>query len=293
VAIISPAGGGHKRFPVADLGERTRMATKASTPARSPFQRVIDALEAFYGRPKPPAVTDPFEQVLWENVAYLASDERRAQAWKRFKTEVGTKPAQILKAARSKLASIGKAGIVPSITADKLRKIAEIAVEEFDGDLKPVLKLPLAQAKKALRKFPSIGEPGAEKILLFSGSHPVLALDSNGLRVLLRLGFGRQDKSYNKSYRCAQEAVAPGLSTDAPWLTRAHQLLRRHGQELCKTNHPHCDACPLRNACAYASRQGKKGRLTTAVPASATAILTAKQVEQIRQRLRTERGGGR
>jgi endonuclease III len=227
------------------------MATKASAPARSPFQRVIGALEAFYGRPKPPAVRDPFEQVLWENVAYLANDERRAQAWKRFKSEVGTKPAQILKAARSKLLDIGKAGIVPFLTADKLRKIAEIAVEEFDGDLRPVLKLPLPQAKKALRKFPSIGEPGAEKILLFSGSHPVLALDSNGLRVLLRLGFGKEGKTYAKSYRCAQEAVAPGLTLDAPWLTRAHQLLRRHGQELCKTNHPRCEACPLQADCAY------------------------------------------
>jgi endonuclease III len=237
------------------------MATKPAAPGRSPLRRVIDALEALYGRQKSPAVTDPLEQVLWENVAYLASDERRAQAWKRFKTEVGTKPAQILKAARSKLADIGKAGIVPAITADKLRKIAEIAVEEFDGDLKPVLKLPLAQAKKALRKFPSIGEPGAEKILVFAGSHPVLALDSNGLRVLLRLGFGQQDKNYTKSYRSAQEAVAPGLPLDTAWLTRAHQLLRRHGQELCKTNHPRCDACPLRKACPYtSSRQGKKSR---------------------------------
>ena len=37
----------------------------------------------------------------------------------------------------------------------------------------------------------------------------------------------------------------------------------------------------------------KKGRLTIAVPARATGILTAEQVEQTRQRLRTERGGGR
>lgn len=212
---------------------------------------MIGALEGLYGRPKPPAATDPFEQILWENVAYLASDERRAEAWKRFKTEIGTKPAMVLKAARSRLADIGKAGITPAATAEKLRKIAEIAVGEFDGNLKPVLKLPLNEARKALRKFPSIGEPGAEKILLFAGSHPVLALDSNALRVLLRLGFGKEDKNYAKSYRSAQEAVAPGLPLDTTWLTRAHQLLRRHGQELCKTNHPRCEACPLKNECAY------------------------------------------
>jgi endonuclease III len=227
------------------------MASKTRSAGDSPLLRLIDALRALYGRPKPPAVTDPFEQVLWENVAYLASDERRARAWKRLEVEVGTKPAAILKAPRSKLMEIGRAGIVPAATAEKLREIAEIAVEEFGGDLKPVLKLPLKDAKKALRKFPSIGEPGAEKILLFAGSHPVLALDSNGLRVLRRLGFGKEDKNYTKSYRSAQEAVAPGLPLDTAWLTEAHQLLRRHGQELCKTNHPRCDACPLQKDCAY------------------------------------------
>ena len=224
---------------------------RRSPAAGSKLAPVVSALEALYGRPKPPAVTEPFEQVLFENVAYLASDERRTEAWKRFKTEVGTKPAQILKAAQSKLMEIGRAGIVPAVTAEKLRRIAEIAAEDFGGDLKPILKLPLKEAKKALRKFPSIGEPGAEKVLLLAGSHPVLALDSNGLRVLLRLGFGKEDKSYGKSYKSAQEAAAPGLPLDTMWLTRAHQLLRRHGQELCKTSHPRCEACPLKKECAY------------------------------------------
>jgi endonuclease III len=227
------------------------MARKTPSPRRTPLARVINALRQFYGRPARPLVKDPFEQVLWENVAYLAKDERRAEAWKRFKAEIGATPAEILEASASKLMDIGRAGIVPAITAEKLRRIAEIALEEFGGDLRPVLKLPLKDAKKALRRFPSIGEPGAEKILLFAGSHPVLALDSNGLRVLLRLGFGKEDKNYARSYRSAQEAVAPGLPLDTAWLIEAHQLLRRHGQELCKTNHPRCDACPLNKGCSY------------------------------------------
>jgi endonuclease III len=227
------------------------MTAKPRPAARPPLAAVIDVLEAFYGRPQPPAAVDPFEQILLENVAYLANDERRAQAWKRFKAEVGTRPAQILEAPRSKLMAIGRAGIVPAATAEKLRRIADIALEEFGGDLRPVLGLPLREAVKALRKFPSIGEPGAEKILLIAGSHPVLALDSNGLRVLLRLGFGRQDKSYAKSYKSAQEAASSGLPREARWLTRAYQLLRRHGQELCKTNRPRCEACPLTKRCVY------------------------------------------
>jgi endonuclease III len=233
---------------VADSGPSVA-SRKASQP--HPLRHIVQVLAGFYGRPEPPAVRDPFEQILWENLAYLASDERRAEAWKRFKKEVGTKPADVLAASRSTLMEIGRAGIVPAGSANKLVESATIAVEEFGGTLKPILKLPLKEARKALRKFPSIGEPGAEKILLLAGSHPVLGLDSNGLRPLLRLGFGKEDKNYSKTYRSVQEALAPGLSTDVAFLTEAHQLLRRHGQELCKTNHPRCEPCPLKKECAY------------------------------------------
>lgn len=35
----------------------------------------VSRLEACHGSPEPPAVTDPFEMVLWENVAYLVDDD--------------------------------------------------------------------------------------------------------------------------------------------------------------------------------------------------------------------------
>ena len=100
-------------------------------------------------------------------------------------------------------------------------------------------------------KFPSIGAPGADKILLLSRSHPVFALDSNGLRVLLRLGHGREAKSYAATYRSVQEAIAPQLEPDHDWLIRAHLLLRRHGQTLCRRSRPLCEACPVAEGCAF------------------------------------------
>ena len=41
------------------------------------------------------------------------------------------------------LAAIGKAGIFPDVSAEKLLSIAKIAYEEFDSDLRSVLKKPL------------------------------------------------------------------------------------------------------------------------------------------------------
>jgi endonuclease III len=189
--------------------------------------------------------------ILWENVAYLADDARRQQAFQTLKKGIGTRPAQILAAGDEALLEVTRHGILADQFAAKLRRCAAIVQEEFGGDLRPVLRLPLAGARKSLRKFPGIGEPGAENILLFSRAYPVLALESNGLRVLVRLGFGEEKKSYSTTYRLVQRALAEQVDTDYAWLIQAHLLLRRHGQELCRRNQPLCERCPLARNCSF------------------------------------------
>ncbi len=215
------------------------------------LSKLVDKLQQYYGAPAPPPSTDPLELIIWENIAYLASDKRRAEAFAILKRTIGTRPDQILAAQHSALAAIGKAGILPDVSAEKLLTIAKIAYEEFDSDLCSALKKPLAQAKKALKKFPGIGDPGAEKILLFTRSHPMMALESNGLRVLCRVGFAEEHRNYSATYRLAQDAICGQLPRDYDSLIRAHQLLRQHGQELCKRSKPRCTECPVRDSCNY------------------------------------------
>jgi endonuclease III len=215
------------------------------------FSKLIDALQNNYGSPAPPLSTDPLDLIIWENIAYLANDQRRAEAFAKLKLSIGTTPEQILSAKQSSLAAIGKAGILPDVSAEKLLTIAKIAYEDFAGDLAPVLKKPLPQAKKALKRFPGIGDPGAEKILLFTRSYPLMALESNGLRVLCRVGFAEEQKNYSATYRLVQDALRAQLPRDFDSLIRAHQLLRQHGQELCKRSKPKCTECPVRTSCVY------------------------------------------
>jgi endonuclease III len=222
---------------------------------RIPLPQVIERLQAHYGQPKVLKMAGPWEMILWENVAYLADDERRRQAFQTLKKRAGTQPEQILSASGEALLEVTRHGILADQFAEKLRKCATIVLEKFDGDLRPVLKLPFAKAKKALQKFPGIGEPGAEKILLFTRSYPVLPLESNGLRVLLRLGFGEEKKSYATTYRLVQTAIEKELSRDYSWLIDAHMLLRRHGQELCKRSRPECPKCRLAPDCEFYRRE--------------------------------------
>jgi endonuclease III len=213
--------------------------------------KILDALERHYGKPARPITRDPWKLILLENVLYLANDERRVAAFRALKRTIGFKPQEIMKASDQDLLAITRMGsIVPFQSAKKLRYISEVAHYIFKDNLKAVMKLPLAEAKKALRKFPGLGEPGSEKILMFAGAHPVLALDSNGLRVLRRIGWGEDKKSYSATYRSAKDAVQPELKDSAEWLIRAYQLLRQHGQETCRRNGPLCSECPVRMDCA-------------------------------------------
>lgn len=218
---------------------------------RIPLPQVLERLQAHYGEQRPPKLDGPWEMILWENVAYLAADDRRQRALQTLKKRIGIEPTKILSASDESLLEVTRHGIMPEQFAEKLCKCAKLVLEEFDGDLRPVLKLPLAKAKKALQQFPGIGVPGAEKILLFTRTSPVLALESNGLRVLLRLGFGEEKKSYSTTYRLIQKAAGEGLDKDCSLLIQAHLLLRHHGQELCRRSEPICDKCPLAADCEY------------------------------------------
>src|ERR1700682_1576696 len=222
-------------------------------PAPRPnLPKIISQLATHNADPKPPITTDPFELILLENVAYLVSDERRAEAFKTLRKNAGVKPHEILAASPDDILQATKlGGMRPEQRVSRLREIALIAMNEFGGDLRQVLKLPLPKATLALRKFPGIGEPSAEKILLFTRSYSVLGLESNGLRVLLRLGFGAEKKNYTATYRSVQEAIRGQLKQDYDWLIGAHILLRRHGKELCKTSAPLCEKCPIRKNCVY------------------------------------------
>jgi endonuclease-3 len=217
------------------------------------LNKVVSRLRKHYGKPEPLITTDPFELVLFENVAYLVNDERRQEAFMALREHCGTKPHEILAASNEKILKATKlGGMHPEQRVHRLKEIALIAMNEFAGDLRQALKLlPLPQAKQALRKFPSIGEPSAEKILLFARLYAVLGLESNGLRVLLRLGFGEEKKNYTATYRSVQQAIKAELKEDFAWLIDAHLLLRRHGKELCKTNNPKCDECPISSDCTW------------------------------------------
>lgn len=229
------------------------------------FTKLIARLQKHYGAPELPPARGAFELVLWENACYLLPDHRRAAVFEGLRAQVGLTAEAILQAPREvllPLAAMG--GMRPETRVFRWQEIARITATQFQGDLEQILEWPYARAKKALKLFPTIGDPGAEKILLFCGVAAGLPLESNGLRVLTRIGYGRVHlKNYGAMYRGVQEAIAEQLPKEAERLVRAHLLLRAHGKTLCRDGQPQCHECPVEDACAFRNPGASKGLRNT------------------------------
>ncbi len=142
---------------------RDKSFAAAKKRAATRLGRILRTLESFYGKPRPPEVTDPLEQILFENVAYLATDARRAEAFRLLSELTELKPDRILGASRAALRDVGGKGILPANTAEELQEIAAIALEEFGGDLSEVLRRPPREAIKALRSSPRSAAPAPRR----------------------------------------------------------------------------------------------------------------------------------
>jgi endonuclease-3 len=202
-----------------------------------------------------PILTDPLQQILWENIGYLIDDERRQALFDQFAARVGLSPRQILNADPNTLNDIAvRGGMRPQTRIERWRTIAELVLAEGRGDLMVSLStLPPTKARALVKQFPAIADPGADKILLFAGISVQPCLDSNGLRALARLGFFAEQKSYAASYRAAIEVLRSQGRMERDWLIEAYLALRDHGRRTCKRGAPLCPRCPLDAACAHAA----------------------------------------
>ncbi len=213
---------------------------------------LLDRLETAYGPPAPPPYRTLFELLVFENAAYLVDDERRVAVFEALRRRVGLTPRAIAGAPDELLVdTIRPGGMRPPDRAEKLRTCARLALETPLESLPTLHAESPAKARRMLKRYPGVGDPGADKLLLVARLARSLAPESNGLRALIRLGFGKEETDYGKTYRSVTEAVRPELPGDFGRLLEGHLLLRRHGQEICRRSSPRCDVCPLGRACPY------------------------------------------
>jgi len=222
------------------------------TRAKPTIPELLDKLEKFHGKQEPCWPVDPYEFIMWWQCGYPASDKSCAKGWDKLQREVGIEPCDILAATTRQVASALKpGGMLPELRAMRVIETAMKVEDQFGGDLRGALTGPLFAARKTLKQFPGIADPGADRILLFAGITPIAAVPSNTTQVLVRILNGQESENYFANYRKAQQAIEAEVPKTIDARTRAYLLVKHHGQEICKRTKPKCDGCPASANCAY------------------------------------------
>jgi endonuclease-3 len=196
---------------------------------------------------------------VWWYCGYPASDAACSRGWESLNKAVGVRPEDLLAAPVERLSkALAPGGMVPEQRAMRLKELAARVQNEFGGDLRRVMSGPLAQVRKMLKTFPSIADPGADRILLFAGITPVAAVPSNCVHVPMRILHGQDGEDYRASYREAQAAIEAETPANFEARQRAYLLLKTHGQEVCKRTKPKCETCPVNSMCAFFAEKGSR-----------------------------------
>ena len=218
---------------------------------------LLTKLEQHYGSIDFAEPTDPYELIVYTNCGYPPSQENCRKGFEALKSGIGLAADALLNASDRVLArALQAGGIVPELRASRVKLIARLVTEDFGGDVRGALGTTM-ETRKALKRFPTIGDPGVDKILLFCAGLPVAAVPSNCPHVPLRLGLGVEHPSYAAGYRSVQQELTRLLPRDAAAMKRAYLLFRHHGKELCRRTAPLCERCPVAPICPYfRSRSG-------------------------------------
>lgn len=217
--------------------------------ARSPLERVRDALLCEFGPQRPVTRMDPVSQLVKSSISGRTQDAVSWAAFLRLRAEFRSWEDL----ARAPVVAVAQ--LIDDVTfpADKARHLTTALrmIEEKVGwlSLNHLKTLSVDQARWELQALPGVGIKGAACVLNFSDlAMRALVVDSHVDRVAKRIGLvGAGDTTH--TYHGLMD-LAPDTWT-ADDLFELHWLMKRGlGQMLCPHEGPKCGACPLKATCA-------------------------------------------
>src|SRR5439155_9119070 len=163
----------------------------------SRLETALARLQKFYGAlPTPPR--DPFILFVWEVLSVHSTPRKRDAALAALKRIRALTPDAMWRAPQKKIEEcVTIAG--PYLEQRLMRLRTGVDLFRKTPALSAVIRGPLPAARRALKPFPTLGEGGASRMLLFAADHPVLPVDARVSRVARRLGYGEELEDFQKT----------------------------------------------------------------------------------------------
>ncbi len=186
---------------------------------------------------------DPFQTLIVTIISQNTADTNTERAFANLSGRFEITPQALAEAPLNEVEECIRVGGLYQNKAKSIQTVSKIVLEKFGGNLKPILSLPMAEARKTLMEMPGVGPKTADVVLLFSANQPTIPVDTHVNRVSRRLGLAPQSGDY--------EAVRQSLQTQfqpKDYLA-VHLLLIALGRKYCRAHNPRCAECTVNAYC--------------------------------------------
>ena len=144
---------------------------------------------------------------------------------------------------QNKLAQLIKPSGYYNMKARKLKSFVQYIKENYNASLNNFSEGKPEQKRSELLEIYGIGPETADSILLYAFDKPVFVIDTYTKRILSRIGYIKENISYDK----LQNKIAENLEEDHNLYNEYHALLVKLAKENCFKSSPLCIDCPINN----------------------------------------------
>ncbi|MFQ5710993.1 MAG: endonuclease III domain-containing protein [Candidatus Geothermarchaeales archaeon] len=207
------------------------------------FGVILDILSKDYPvRPWESPYT-PFETLIRVVLSQATSREGVKRGFERLRRRFKLTPEAMARADVGKIKECIRICGLYNAKAERIRKIAEIILREFNGDLNDVLNLPLIEAREKLMELPGVGNKTADVLLCSIAGKGAFPVDTHITRIAKRLKLVEKGARYREIRSRLEDLTPEGLR----W--KAHLLLIEFGRTICTARNPRCNICPISQYC--------------------------------------------
>ncbi len=194
---------------------------------------------------------DPLSEIVSALLSHRTRNAVTGQAYRALRQRFPDWES-VLEAPTAEVEAAISAVTYPEVKAPRIQQVLRLIKERNQGRLSLdfLAGLSVAEARRWLEAMPGVGAKTSAAVLNFSRLRlPALVVDTHHLRVAQRTGVVPPKMDIAAAaYR--MQAMLPS-DWNAQQVYDHHQLLMRHGQQVCYYQRPACERCVVRERCDY------------------------------------------
>lgn len=190
---------------------------------------------------------EPFEVIIGAILTQQSTWTNVEKALRNLKRANIHTPKDIVSLPLDKLKELIRPSGFFNQKAERLRKVSEYLLENYNGELELLFAKDKENLRKELLELKGIGRETADSIILYAAEKNEFVVDAYTKRLYLRLNIIEEEIDYEN----LKNHIIREIPEELLLYQEFHGLIVLLGKNICKKNNPNCKECPLSPKCRF------------------------------------------